>query len=74
MTGQKKLIQVGIKILRTPTGECMESMPIYMEATPELIERERALIESWEVVKAHYLKEYIDAMEKVKKQKRNTST
>lgn len=62
---ERKLIQVGIKALRTPTGEFMEAMPIYMEASSDMEEREETVINALDDVVIRYLKDYIDKRKKL---------
>lgn len=60
-----KFVQVGIKALRKPNGDFEAAMPIYISATPELIERENSIIASLELVEAQYLRDYIEKCKKV---------
>lgn len=60
-----KFVQVGIKALRKPNGDFEAAMPIYIPATSELMDREKAIVASLELVEAQYLKDYIEKCKKV---------
>lgn len=66
--GKAAVVQVGIKALRTPSGEFAPATPIYVPATPKLAEREEAVIASVETVDAKYIKDYIEKRERAAKQ------
>lgn len=65
MKERTQLIQVGIKALLKPNGDFEAAMPIYISATPELMERENSIVASLELVEAQYLKDYIEKCKKV---------
>lgn len=65
---KEKVVQVGIKALRTPSGEFAPATPIYVPATPKLAEREEAVITSVAAVEAQYIKDYIEKRERAAKQ------
>lgn len=60
-----KFVQVGLKALRKPNGDFEAAMPIYIPATPELINRENVIVASLELVEAQYLRDYIEKCKKV---------
>lgn len=55
------VIQIGIKALRTPSGEFLEAQPILIPLTPELAERERLLLGDIEQIQAKAVYNYIEA-------------
>lgn len=64
------VIQVGIKILRTPDGACEKAVALYALATPELAAREAAMLNDLEALTAKATHDYIEARKAVKRQSR----
>lgn len=54
------VIQVGFAAARSPSGAFLRSVPIYMPETPELREREKAIISGAEQDLSFYVKAFIE--------------
>ena len=65
----KDVVQIGIKIYRNADGSPKYSVPILVKATPELKAREAKLIGEAEKITAHYLKQYIDILDEIEKER-----
>lgn len=65
----QEVVQIGIKILLNPDGSQKCSLPILIKATPELKAREAKMIGEAEKITAHYLKQYIDILDEIEKER-----
>ena len=70
----QKFIQIGTTAARDPkTGEFLQAVPLYEEATPELHEAETAAFEDVGRIFAEKMKKYIDGGGIIERRKKSAT-
>lgn len=59
-------VQVGIKILRTPAGDCEKAVALYAPHTAKLAAAENAMLEDLDALTAKATHDYIEARKRAR--------